>query len=289
MSTYYTYEFISPESLYAEIKAEMRSYFNTGVLIDTMFPIYTRYCLRRFYRSTYDIDETIIKLDNYSAELPLGFKYVREVWACTNVTETRRMPGAIYHQETCVVSPYGDYDRCNPCDTCIDDCNTEKKIYFKTTEFFHYTYSISHLLRPGNLQVKDHCAEDCLNLHERVHDKDTFDIRGGRMYTNYCDGHIRLIYYKDPIDDCDSEVPIPDNFYIREYIKAYIKYKLYEQLYNEVTDETFNQIAQKYQLYKQEYNDAYINADAEVKKQTMYQKRESIRRMKHRLDKYIIR
>lgn len=288
MPNYYTYEFISPESLYAEIKVEMRSYFNTGVLNDTMFPIYTKHCLRRFNRSTYDIDETIIKLDNYSAELPLGFKYAREVWACSNVVETRRLPGAIYHQETCVVSPYGDYDRCNPCDTCIPDCNTEHKIYFKTTEFFHYQYSTSHLLRPGNIQVKDHCSGDCINFSEHVHEHDIFDIRGGRIHTNYCDGHIRLVYYKDPDDEC-GEVPIPDNFRIREYIKAYIKYRLYEQLYNEVTDETFNQVAQKYQFYKQEYNDAYINADAEVKKQTIYQKRDSINRLRHRLDKYKIR
>lgn len=288
MANYYTYDFVSPEEIYAEVKAEMRSYFNTGVINDTLFPIYTRKCIRKLNRSTYDIDETILKLDNYSADLPLGFQFVRELWVCTNVTETRKVPGGVYHQETCVVSPYGDYDRCNPCNTCPPDCNSEHKIYYKTTEFYHFRYNISHLLKPGNLSVRSRCSPDCINFADWISDIHTFDIRGNKVYTNFENGYLRLVYYKEPLDE-EGDIMIPDNFFIQEYIKAYLKYKMYEQIYNEVTDETFNQVAQKYAEYKQQYYDAHILADAEVKKQTVYQKRRSIQRMRSRLYPYIIR
>lgn len=286
MAEYYTYDFISPEEIYAEIKAEMRSYFNTGILNDTLFPIYTRKSLRKLIRSTLDIDTEVLKIDNHSAALPLGFKYVRELWACSNVTETRKIPGAIYHQETCIVSPYGDYDPCNPCDTCVTDCNTEKKIYYKTNEFYDYSYNITHLLSPGNQSVRSYCSSDCFNFRSDSHD--TFDIRDNRVWVSYPEGHLRLVYYFEPEDEYGDQM-IPDNYRIQEYVKAHIKYRMYELLYNEVTDETYNQIAQKYQIYKAEENDAYINADAEVKKQTVYQKRNSIARQRARLNKYIIR
>src|ERR1700751_4524118 len=114
MSYYYTYTFASPDNIYAEIKQEMRSYFNTGVLNDTMFPLYTEKALRKLGRSTYKIGDDVLKLEDYESKLPPDFKYVRELWACQNVFETRKHPGAIYTQETCIVDPYGDYDRCNP-------------------------------------------------------------------------------------------------------------------------------------------------------------------------------
>lgn len=285
-SYFYQYDLTTPDDIYAEIKQEMRSYFNTGVLNDTMFPIYTDKALRKLGRSTYKIGDDMIKLDNFQGKLPVDFRYVRELWACTNVFETLKAPGAIYSQETCVVSPYGDYDRCNPCDTCPEDCNTSQFIYYKTNDYYTFSFSKSHLLRPGNMSVRNHCAGDCANF--AASGWDTFEIRDNKVITNFKDGHLYIIYYKEELDECQNQL-IPQNYYIQEYIKAYIKSKMYEQLYNEVTDETFNQVERKYQLYKQEYNDAFIMADAEVKKQTVYQKNLSIRRMRHRLDRYIIR
>lgn len=288
-SYYYTYTFTSPDNLYAEIKEEMRSYFNTGVLNDTMFPIYTDKALRKLGRSTYKIGDDILKLDDFEAKLPVDFRYVRELWACMNVFETMKNPGAIYTQATCIVDPYGEYDRCNPCDTCPPDCTTSQTKFYKTTEYFTYSFSLSHLLKPGNMTVKTHCSEDCKNFGiDMMQQWDVFDIRDNKVVTNFKNGHLYLVYYKEEIDDCQNQL-IPDNFFIQEYIKSFIKYKMYEQLYNEVTDETFNQIERKYQLYKQEYNDAFILADAEVKKQTIYQKNLSIQRTRRRLDKYIIR
>ena len=284
-SYYYNYDFVSAEDLYSEIKEEMRSYFNTGILDDTMFPIYTDKALKKLGRSGYKIDEMVLPLKNGMADLPPDFKYVREIWMCANITYMVNDPSYVYTQEKCIISPYGDYDRCNPCDTCPDDCNQTHMIYYKSTGKAYISFSIGALMKPGNLSTRAECATDCKNFG--IDSIYVFDIRDNKVITNLSDGMLYLVYYKQEIDEQDRQM-VPDNFFIQEYIKSFIKWKLYEQLYNDVTDETFNQIERKYQLYKQEYNDNFIIADAEVKKQTVYQKNLSIKRAKRRLNKYYI-
>jgi hypothetical protein len=40
MSYYYHYNFISPEVVYATVKEEFKSYFDTGAIDDLMLPIW---------------------------------------------------------------------------------------------------------------------------------------------------------------------------------------------------------------------------------------------------------
>jgi hypothetical protein len=69
---------------------------------------------------------------------------------------------------------------------------------------------------------------------------------------------------------------IPDNYRIREYIEAFIKYKMFETLSNQINDETFNQLQQKMMYYKQQSDEAFIMAEIEIKKSTIYQKQRKI-------------
>src|SRR5687768_1249418 len=99
MSNYYQYKFISPEPLYAKIKEELKSYFNTGMVDDLLFPIWTYDALRALSKAALPIAETILYLENYGALLPTGFDSVREAWVCTNIAPvTIRKPGAFYSQ-----------------------------------------------------------------------------------------------------------------------------------------------------------------------------------------------
>jgi hypothetical protein len=69
---------------------------------------------------------------------------------------------------------------------------------------------------------------------------------------------------------------IPDNFRIREYVEHFIKYKVFETLVNQINDETFNQLQQKLVYYKQLSDEAFIMADIELKKQTVWEKQRRI-------------
>ena len=55
ISNYYKYPFESPEPLYAKIKLELKSYFDTGAVDDLLFPVYIKYCLDKLGRLSYDI------------------------------------------------------------------------------------------------------------------------------------------------------------------------------------------------------------------------------------------
>ena len=69
---------------------------------------------------------------------------------------------------------------------------------------------------------------------------------------------------------------IPDNYRVREYIESFIKFKVFETLTNQTNDETFNQLQQKLVYYKQMSDEAWIMAETELKKETVYQKQRRV-------------
>jgi hypothetical protein len=282
-SDYYNYEYVSPDPLFAEVKEEMRSYFDTGVVDDTMFPLYTEKTLRKLGRIAYKIDEALLEVRNTCARLPEDFKFVREVWACRDICYSITAPSAVYTQQTCIVGNDGPADVCNQCPPPA--CDRTFKVYLKTTGQEVVSFRRSHLLRPGSRHAANLCSPGSPNLHT-VH-PDTFEVRDCKINTCFESGLLHLVYYKEQRDENQFQL-IPDNYAIGEYIKAFIKYKLYEQIYNSVSDETFNQVERKYQTYYQQYLDAYILADAEVKKQTVYQKVNAINRQRRLMARYYI-
>ena len=62
MSYYYKYKFTSPQPTYAIVKEELKSYFDTGIVDDLMFPTYLNKCLSKLSRATKPISETPLYL-----------------------------------------------------------------------------------------------------------------------------------------------------------------------------------------------------------------------------------
>lgn len=287
MSYYYKYNFVSPQPLLAEIKEEMDSYFATGVVDDVMFYTYLNKALRKLGRTTLKIDEIPLTLENYEARLPNDFEYVRELWLCTEVVKSHPMASAYYDQRTCkVVADWSDWDPCNPCDICTDHCTQSKSVVYKTTGEIIMKFSLHSLLTPGNISVKNHCDKQCMNFE--ASSPWTFDIRDNKIITNFCDGHLYLIYYKMEKDEDEFQM-IPDNFRIEEFIKAYIKCKLYERIWNSTTGETYNQTRDMYLMYEQKEAEAFILAQIETKKPTIQQNINRIKTQNRRFNKYRIR
>lgn len=283
MSNYYQYNFISPEPLFAEVKEELKSYFDTGVVDDLLFPVWTKKCLRKLKRGTLPIRDTVLYLDDYSAKLPKDFKYVREAWVCTTTAPVSiRKPGAFYSQTISLLNPSND--RCEP--TCGPCRPLVTELIYKTTTDEIYTQKISYLLKPGNANAILHCGNGCPNIGAQSNE--TFDIRDGHFHTTFREGDVYLTYYAEDRDDLNN-ILVPENEVIEEYIMAYLKYKIFETLWNNVTDETYNQIETKYRTYAQLKDEAFINAQTETKKRTIYQKVEAMRKSANRLNRYRLR
>lgn len=315
MSHYYQYKFVSPDPLFSRIREELKSYFDSGMLDDLLFPLWTNDCLRKLGKSSWAIEPTLLFQDNFEAKLPPDFISVREAWLTTSIFSNEfQLPGSFYRSITTVLNQ--PFDVCNPAVNC-DPCNPNiHEVVAKTTNTVTHPIHLKHLLKPGNISIHRRNLADrhirdtkvglgvppgiaaaavdfpllpedeglgCLNYSSTA--EDTFDIRDGKFITNFRRGEIYLIYYSVQKDNAGYQL-IPDNYRVQEYIRAYLKQKLFEVLWNQISDESFQQIEKKFEIYKQMADEAFIMADIEVKKQTIYQKAYAIRRDERRLMKY---
>lgn len=292
MSYYYKYNFVSPDPVYATVKEELKSYFDTGAVDDLMFPTYLDKCLRKLGRTTYVISETVLHIEDFEARLPDNFFAVREAWLCTDVAGYPYQTANSFYsqaasQTTIQVSPVvsGGAACTNvECTTGCPECMPELiQAVYKTNNSMNRTYQKEYLLKPGNISAKANCTLDCVNLGSSS--ADSFDIRDNKFVTNFRNGTVLLIFYATEYDVVGNQM-IPDNYRIREYVEAFIKYKVFEMLSNQLTDETFQQIQAKLVYYKQLSEEAFIMADIEIKKQTAWDKQRRIKNDLNRFNMY---
>lgn len=300
MSTYYQYNFVSPQPLYARIKEEMRSYFDTGAIDDLLFSIWTEDCIKKFRKTLFKISEAALVLKDHQADLPDDFNAVREVWSCYDVTTGPiQGPSSYYYQKDCRVTAIDE--RCSDCFDgpnnpllCGGECSIPEnyRVTHKVTNEFLFSFKIEHLLKPGNKNAALQCHNQSPNLGSWNQCPDLFDIRDGKIIvsgTSWQDsldkGVVYLLYYSNTYDDSGYQL-IPDDYFIQDYIRKYIKWQIFQQLFNQTTDESFNQVQTKMQMAEKDSNLSYITASTETKKPTVYQIQRSIKRSYHQNDKY---
>jgi hypothetical protein len=294
MSYYYKYQFVSPEPVYATVKEELKSYFDTGAVDDLMFPTYLDKCLRKLGRATYVISEELLTIDDFQARLPDNFFAVREAWLCTDVNAyPYQSANSFYSQadsvSTIQISPLTisgkacNDPNCTPqgCPKCLP--SYIQQAVYKTNTERNISYTLTYLLKPGNISVRQNCTLDCANFESSS--ADSFDIRDNKFVTNFRNGHVYLIFYATEYDNIGNQM-IPDNYRIREYVEAFIKYKIFETLSNQINDETFKQLTDKLAYYKQLSDEAFIMADIEIKKQDVYTKQRRVRKEINRFNMY---
>jgi len=309
MSYYYKYNFITPEPVYATVKEELKSYFDTGAVDDLLFPTYLDKALRKLGRTTFVISEEVLFIEDFEARLPDNFYAVREAWMCTEVAGyPYQSANSFYSQAanatTIQVAPLTIAG--TPCNNpgCQDPaCNntcmpTLVQAVYKTNNTVARGFTHEYLLKPGNISARQNCGVEYTNtwdfyaeappIHEftpGAASYDSFDIRDNKFVTNFRNGVVHLLFYATEYDEIGNQL-IPDNYRIREYIEAFLKFKIFETLTNQTNDETFNQLQQKLLYYKQAYEEAFIMADIEIKKQTPWEKQRRIKNDLNRFNMY---
>ncbi len=280
MSTYYQYNFISPDNIIAIVKEEFRSYFATGALDDLLFPTWIGKCLDRLNKGAIPIKSTILHIQDFKDNTPVDFSAVREAWAChPNNTFPVKSPGAFYQQ---ITSQVGQNQSPSPCDepNCLPEV-----IYtvYKTNTYDYQSFTRDYLLKPGNISNNPTCQLECKSPGSSTYQ--SFDIRGNKFTTNFREGWVNLIYYANESDEAGNQL-IPDNFRVKEYIEAFLKYKCFEMLSNSVTDETYNQMENKKHEYEGKSDQAFVMAETETKKETVYQRQRRVFRTLNRNNMY---
>lgn len=303
MSYYYKYNFASPEPIFAIVKEELKSYFDSGSIDDLMFPVYVNKCLRHLGRGSYSISETLLEIEDFQARLPDNFIAVREAWSCAEYAlRPYQTANSLYTQASSIttiqISPVtvGGEPCGNPvcespqCPGCMPELI---QAVYKTNGEIARSFVRTHLLKPGNISAKKNCGVGYMdNYREFVQNTyssgvDSFDIRDNKFVTNFRSGLVLLIFYSEDFDANNNQL-IPDNYFVAEYIEKYLKYKMFETITNQVMDETFNQMQQKLQYYKQEADEGFILALTEMKKPTPWQIQRMIKSNALRFQKYEI-
>lgn len=312
MSYYFKYNFTSPEIIYSVVKEELKSYFDTGAVDDLMFATYVDRCLSKLGRSSYVIHEKVLDIEDFEARLPDNFYAVREAWLCTELRSDVQAANAFYSQTddptTILISALttDEVPCANPACTnsnCDGSCvpSLIRSVYRTTTPNITQIYRKEYLLKPGNISARKNCdvaytnewnfytgnTHSALNTEITHGDSayDSFDIRDNKFVTNFRNAVVQLVFYATEYDGTGNQL-VPDNFRIRDYVEKFIKYKVFETLTNQVNDETFQQLQQKMIYYKQLADEAYIIAEVEIKKQTIYQKQHNLKRGLNRLNMY---
>lgn len=285
MPNYYKYNFTSPEQTYAIVKEELRKYFDTGDIDDTLFTIYTSKCLKKLGRGSYPINHVLLNIEDFQARLPDNFIGVREAWLCTSIDTSLQLPSAQYNQivqtSTRIDNPDVFCDVCNEC----DNPDIIRAIY-KTTSEVLFTVKRTYLLKPGNISVKDSCNMECANIG--APGPDSYDIRDNKFVVTFRSGNVYLVFYEREMTEDGYEL-IPDNERIKEYIESFLKYKMFEQLCNIVPDDKYRLYKDKKDDYKSEMYEKWVIAETETKKETVNDKYRAILRVKRRHNKYNIR
>jgi hypothetical protein len=307
MAYFYKYNFISPEPIYAIVKEELKSYFDTGAVDDLLFPVYTNKCLEKLGRATHPIVPVMLFVEDFTARLPDNFYAAREAWFCTFTELGDYTTGKAFYSQTSnlntiQVSPLlTDGVQTTNCDDPLDPACLSSMVQavYKTIESLpRNSFKRNFLLKPGNITLEPDCEYDYNETSSLYGDVagigspvpmsgsfDSFDIHDNKFVTTFREGIVEMLMYASDFDNLGNQM-IPDNYRIREFIEAFLKYKVFETLTNQVNDETFNQLQQKTAFYKQMADEAYILAESEIKKQDVYKKTMRIKKNLKRFDKY---
>ncbi len=276
MSYYHKYQFTSPEPIFATIKEELRSYFDSGAVDDTMFPIWLKTCLEKIGKASYDINQALICVDNHKARLPDDFFAMREAWMCADFSTDYRLPNSTYAQVKTTSIRLDDPDiYCNSCAECAAPDIIEA--VYKTTQTVAFTVQKQFLLSPGNISNPSDLY--CANYGSSS--ASSYDIRDNKFVTNFREGSVYIQYYSLSDDEFGSSM-IPDDHYIKHYIDRYIRERIFYQLYQSTTDESFNQSRMKWKDAEKDRDEALILCNLETSKKTVHEKFRAMRRTLNR-------
>jgi len=234
--------FISSEPLIAEVKQELKTYFEAGAISEVLIPTFIDQALRKLKVMVLEPEELVLNFTNYKSELPCDFALLD--YAIHYDSETFWGQG--------VNSVKGTWYKSIQCTNGCTDCGLKEEIY-ETVSVPTPGFKIT-MKHPTWIRVyhgsKAMCTEGCENLN--VSSENIIQIHPNKTVTStFESGCVYIRYYSRPMDD-DNLPMVPEILEVEEYIKSYLKFKFFEQLWHSVVDESQRQVEAKFQYYRQD-------------------------------------
>jgi len=269
--------YISSEVLIAEVKQELKSYFEAGAISEVLVPTFIDQALRKLKVMVLKPEEVVLNFHNYKSELPPDFALLdRAVYYDSDI---------IWSQG--VTSMKGSWYKSITTSDCDSTPHKEEiyEIVSVPTPGFRIT-----MRNPTAVRVyhgsKAMCTEGCENLS--VGSQNVIQIfPNKKVSASFEEGCIYVRYFSRPMDD-DGLPMIPENLEVEEYIKAYLKFKFFEILWHSILDESQKQVEAKLQYYKRDQLAKLEAAWASLLSKSKQQLADSVAKTRKQFIKYHI-
>lgn len=275
---YENINFISSEPLIAEVKQELKSYFEAGAISEVLIPTFVDQALRKLKVMVLSPEEIVVHFVNYKAELPCDFALLDRAALYDSKIEFNSgittLKGYYYQSSSCTFS---------------GECCDNKTEYFEQIFVGAAGFKIS-MKKPRPIRIyhgsKSLCTEDCQGLYSPG--PDIIQIHENRtMSSSFETGCIYVRYFARPADE-DGIPKVPEILEVEEYIKSYLKFKFFEMLWHSQIDESAAQIERKFQYYKQDQYNKLQAAFGYLLTKTKQQSADSVVKARNKFSKYHI-
>lgn len=251
--------FKSAKYVFSKIKRDFRSFNSANLLDENDFPQYVADILKQIGNSAFKEERAVLIVKNGKAKLPKDFMQLHAAYKCCgdNNNNSRQ-----HLQRKSVFENHIDCDIVKVKRGCEIECDNNNgliqrvtiKEYVNDNDCNIQNYNRVSLLKLSP-NVRQHCADDCLNFLCSAQDEITINNRA--IFTNFDDGDIFMLYYAFPYDE-DGIPMIPDNVEMEKLLEMYIKWQV---LLNYWTVSDVPDILQRAQYYEAAYNKAHAEVN----------------------------
>ena len=203
--------FITAQDILAEVYNFLGVYSERGLLDDSIFYPKIRSCLSKCGAKIYPVNQKVIPVKDFKAELPYDFHKLVVALGCFNYTVSNFNENPQLHDVP--ESKIEDFLISSPSYTCLDECG-ENFYVIQRYETFSVTYT-DYCSLSVSTSSWPKCSNNCFN--KNILCPNQIEIGDKYITTNFNTGWIFLEYLQN-LESDNKDLLIPDYAPIRDWI-----------------------------------------------------------------------
>lgn len=272
------------DAIIAQVKSDLSKYDDSGLINEDALYREIVLAMKSFGNDASELQETVLDVKNYEAELPEGFFTLHVAALCEPIAYWQD-PNIKHLQDSQIFTERTECNRkWDECENCCETFETKvivENLYIEGKEAAKFYYGNPRVLTLGRSFKKDRCIRSSLNLHA-PECSDEINITGSTLQTNFKEGSVYFRYYGLMLDE-DGNIDVPDtaNGNLEYHLEYRLKAKTAEIL---IANGDAHQLAQLYPTYIQQANLYRRKASNEFKMKALTPKNMSKLSIRNRLE-----
>jgi len=239
---------ISTESLFGKISDQLNSYSNSGLLDEGRFFSEIKFILSKLGLAALELDEEVLKLENYKAQLDCRFFSLDSLWLCDAnpsfdliipqpnskiVLYNREVRELIKQNTTCSNPSTNLMNQGVVIESCPITCNNEQVLEKITAIDYiasssnpvrHCWHNPTLLTIRNKKSIKQYCSKDCRNQFANSPYEASIEQQGNSyyVYSTLKNPILYIKYYKYVFDEETGLPLIPETPIIQKAIEYHL-------------------------------------------------------------------